>query len=214
MAKKSPATPATVEPVSLIEISRKWAHDLITPEIRSAVLDTASLMTTVAGKIEKLGDLLHAKGVKPYHAHLKREEKKTLGGDAVSKYDALKIELDKIFDERLSAEERTKIETLKTAKYKESDLRTHWRQRLRKHLETLEKVADLKDPNGSGEEAEEGDTGTSAKTDHDRGVERLQSALKAFQKVEPNTVGYNVQQFCEGLEKLIAHAMAHGKKPE
>ena len=73
----------------------------------------------------------------------------------------------------------------------------------------------LKDLNSeTGEGEGEGDTGTNSKTDHDRGVERLQSALKAFQKVEPETVGYNVQQFCEGLEKLIAHAMAHGKKPE
>ena len=216
MAKNTPATPATVEPASLIELSRKWAHDLITPEIRSAVLDTASLMTTAVGKIRKLGDLLHAQGVKPFHVHLTRAEKKTLGGDAISKYDALKLELDKIFDERLSAEERTKIATLKTAKYEESNVRTHWRQRLRDHLVTLEKVADLKDPNslGEGEGEDLGESGTSAKTDHDRGVERLQSALKAFQKVEPNTVGYNVQQFCEGLEKMIAHVMANGKKPE
>ena len=213
MAKNAPAIVAPTAPASLIEISKKWAHDVITPEIRSGVIDSISLMTDSFQKIKKLADLLHAQGVMHYHVHLTRDEKKQ-GGDIVSKYDAIRMELNTIFDSRLTEAQREEIKTIKSKKDGESNLRSIWRQRLRAELVTLEKVADLKDPNGSGEEAEEGDSGTSAKTDHDRGVERLQSALKAFQKVEPNTVGYNPQQFCEGLEKLIAHAMANGKKPE
>jgi len=209
MAKSKLSIVSDLAPATETERARVWAEQTITPEIRSAGIETADAQAIMQGKVQRLADLLHARDVLSYNVHLGRNEKKTAVGDTLPKLQAIKEQLDSIFDASLSPTRMALVLNNQAERTKWNDSKSKLRQRIAEAMATLEKAEGTL----NGDEVGEGDgDGKPTKTDYQKGVERLQSALKAFQKVEPDTVSLNVHEFCEGLEKLIAHAMTHGTK--
>jgi len=211
MAKSKLSVVADLAPATETERARVWAEKTITPEIRSAGIETADAQSMMQGKVQRFADLLHARGVLSCHVHLSRNEKKTAVGDTLPKLQAIKEQLDSIFDASLSPTRMALVLNNQAERTKWNDSKSKLRQRIAGDMTALEKVEATLNGDEVGEGDGDGD-GKPTKTDYQKGVERLQSALKAFQKVEPDTVSLNVHEFCEGLEKLIAHAMTHGTK--
>jgi len=209
MAKSKLSIVSDLAPATDIERARAWAEKTITPEIRSAGIETADAQAIMQGKVQRFADLLHARGVLSCHVHLSSNEKKTASGDTLSKLQAIKEQLDSIFDASLSPARMALVLNNQAERTTWNNSKAKLRPRIAEAMATLEKV----EASLNGDEVGEGEgDGKPTKTDYQKGVERLQSALKAFQKVEPDTVSLNVHEFCEGLEKLIAHAMTHGTK--
>jgi len=211
MAKSKLSIVADLAPATDIERARVWAEQTITPEIRSAGIETADAQAIMQGKVQRFADLLHARGVLACHVHLSGNEKKTADGDTLSKLQAIKEQLDSIFDASLSPARMALVLNNQAERTTWNNSKAKLRPRIAEAMATLEKVEATLNGDGVGGGEDKGD-GKPTKTDYQKGVERLQSALKAFQKVEPDTVSLNVHEFCEGLEKLIAHAMTHGTK--
>ena len=213
MAKSKLSIVSDLAPATDIERARAWAEKTITPEIRSAGIETADAQAIMQGKVQRFADLLHARGVLSCHVHLSGNEKKTAVGDTLSKLQAIKEQLDSIFDASLSPTRMALVLNNQAERTTWNNSKAKLRPRIAEAMATLEKVEASLNGDGVGEGEGDGDgDGKPTKTDYHKGVERLQSALKAFQKVEPDTVSLNVHEFCEGLEKLIAHAMTHGTK--
>lgn len=206
---KSKLTLIDLAPATDIERARAWAESVITPEIRSTGIEVADAQSMMLSKVVRFADLLHSKGVLSCHVHLGQEAKKTATGDVLSKWQAMKEQLDVIFDASLTPTKRALIDSTPSAKRTWDNSKSKLRPRIAEEMASLEKTEALL----NGEEVEgEGESKSKFKSEHELILAGLQTLVKRLGKLEPSAVNYDTHKYHKMMELALGDITTKGEK--